>query len=80
MRILITGATGYVGRNLIEKLSLTDNILYGVVRTIDDSLNVCEQILVDEELESNIEKANPEAVIHLAAYLTSAHEWEDVKN
>lgn len=83
MRILITGATGFVGRNLINKIK--NHNLALIVRDNSNAKNLFGNDIKyinfnDSTYKSDIEEFNPEMVIHLASYLTSKYETEDVKN
>jgi nucleoside-diphosphate-sugar epimerase len=79
MRILLTGATGYVGRNLIRVLLNSGNHqLFAITRKLSDLPVEVRIINMDAELEGNVINANPEMVIHLASFLTSRSEIEDI--
>lgn len=81
MNILVTGATGFVGRNLIPKL-LEDGSLQLVllVRDIEKAQNLYGNQVecISTDNLSKIQDYNPEVVIHLAAYLTSKDDDESV--
>ncbi len=81
MKILITGATGFVGRHLIPCLSEMNNLsnMLLVVRDSDkakklfpfEKCDYCEITDIDQ-----IHSFNPHIVIHLAAKLTSRDDSE----
>lgn len=80
MNILITGATGYVGKNLISAfIEQTNHKLFAITRSISDFPNEVVVIKDDSNLEDNIVSAKPDVVIHLASYLTSRAETEDIE-
>ncbi|MEH6719940.1 MAG: NAD-dependent epimerase/dehydratase family protein [Aurantimonas endophytica] len=51
MRVLVTGATGFVGRNLIESLTAAGDEIHAVVRRADHRLG-CPVTLVDDSLDA----------------------------
>ena len=51
MRVLVTGATGFVGRNLIESLRFAGDEVHAVVRRADHRLG-CSVTLVDDPLDA----------------------------
>ncbi|SDP87446.1 Nucleoside-diphosphate-sugar epimerase [Eubacterium maltosivorans] len=78
MKILITGATGYVGKQLLKKLLKNDNL--GIVALVRDIKKAKESLKTskiqyicskDQQWKNQVQQFNPEIVIHLAAYLTS---------
>lgn len=87
MRVLITGATGFVGSHLVEHLlDTTDWELVGVSRTMDHIRNV-EHLLPRLRLQvadcddpASIERAvdsvQPDAVIHLAGQASESQSWK----
>jgi nucleoside-diphosphate-sugar epimerase len=73
MRILITGATGFIGRCLLKALQSTPHEVYILYRGKNKiSINVKSINTEDINWKDSIKNANPDVVIHLAAYLTSA--------
>ncbi|WP_421945863.1 NAD-dependent epimerase/dehydratase family protein [Pedobacter sp.] len=78
MNLIITGATGYVGRNLISLfLKSTNHKLFAIVRGNAKLPKEVEVINDDADLEVNLISANPDIVIHLASYVTSKAELEE---
>ncbi|MEO9482445.1 MAG: NAD(P)-dependent oxidoreductase [Ekhidna sp.] len=85
MRILMTGATGFIGSNLLKAWSSTHEI--GIlVRpnsqiTEEMASHAAEQFIYDGSFES-VNKAfdsfNPEIVIHLASYYVYEHKPEEL--
>lgn len=80
MNIIITGATGYVGKNLISAfIKQKDHKLFAITRNIADLPKEIVVINDDLNLERNIVLTKPDIVIHLASYLTSRAEIEDIE-
>ena len=82
---MITGSTGYIGRNLVPKLLNTGHTILEV--TIDPELsqvfygNKTLKYVIDENqerLRNQIEKYDPEIVIHLASHLTSEDNYNSL--
>jgi len=80
MKILLTGATGFVGKHLLEALLKTNNDITILLRDrsklIDMigqynvvSLNVID--LQEANWKTAVKESDPKVVIHLAAFLTS---------
>ncbi|CAN5300351.1 NAD-dependent epimerase/dehydratase family protein [soil metagenome] len=67
MKILITGTSGYIGKQLVNKLQ-TENELYKVTRTVDKEATAGEFILWDMSTAPNLDNfpRDIDAVIHLA--------------
>lgn len=86
MRLMITGATGFIGRNLIETLSRA-NIDMEVLIPCRDiksaNLFFCDlgfenlKIIKSDDWNS-IKEFNPNAVIHLASYSTSKNDEDAI--
>jgi nucleoside-diphosphate-sugar epimerase len=71
-RIVITGGSGFIGRNLIEALSSKDLEIYNLdVRVPEQQLGSSHSIQCDimnqQQLTSTLRDLNPETMIHLAA-------------
>jgi nucleoside-diphosphate-sugar epimerase len=69
MKLLVTGATGFIGRKLVEHIS-KDNIVYGIARSESkifqkDNINWIIQDL-SKELNYSILPKELDAIIHLA--------------
>jgi len=79
MKILLTGATGFVGSKLLNKLILKYEVSI-VVREYEVSLGSINQIIYDENMKNNLKDFNPDIVIHLASYLTSLDDSENIVN
>ncbi len=81
MRILITGATGFVGTHLCEYLQKNaDTQVYGTSLT-DASASVAQIIKCDllnkEEVASCLAEVKPDFVFHLAAMASVVDAWND---
>lgn len=72
MRVLITGAAGYIGRHLARGLSAGHELRLGDTRTIADSRFVHLDVLDPTSLAQGMR--DMEAVVHLA--VASGHEGE----
>lgn len=75
MKILLTGATGFIGKHLVKKLS-NNHELFALVRENSDISEVrdyCQCI-------TNLENINVDTVIHLASCFLAAHKFEDIEN
>jgi nucleoside-diphosphate-sugar epimerase len=86
MKILVTGSTGFVGRHLVPKLIEAGHQITEV--TIEPEVsqklygNTTLKIEVSEnqdEFTSQIVGCNPEVVIHLASFLTSADDYNTLE-
>ena len=82
MKILVTGATGFVGKHLIQKLRDFD--VRFVVRNINTEYSKDRQIVYNDEkldvFQKDVKFYNPKIVIHLASYLTSSDDISSIKN
>ena len=82
MKILITGSTGFVGRHLIPKLLLNGHRVLEITRSLDASKALyreqTKKYLLDDDQEKfkrEIEIFQPDAVIHLASFITSDYDY-----
>ena len=80
MRILVIGASGYIGKKIIRKLYELGHLISIVIREeskIDDIKEYVENIIVyskdDEELYSKIELIRPQCLINLVGKYYSSH-------
>lgn len=85
MNILITGATGFIGRHLIPSLlkQYKNCQIMTINRDIEKANNLyndsrCYNVFIDDLVY--IEEFKPEVVFHLAAYLTSANDDDSISN
>lgn len=79
MRVLVTGATGFVGRHLIPVLVKEHEVMC-VVRNVEKAKGLFGdevQYLSTDEIQL-IKSFNPEVVIHLASYLTSQNDEDSM--
>ena len=83
--LLLTGATGFVGKNLIKELSAEQfeiAVIYRKFSWNDELINKTTRDDVyiittsNPSWKNEVKKFNPEIVIHLAAYLTSSDSQE----
>ena len=85
MKIIVTGSTGFVGRNLIPKLIQQGHDILELTRSINKSKQLFGNKTIKIEVKDlkfkiKILEFNPEIVIHLASYLTSSDKFEDTTN
>lgn len=83
-KILITGSTGFVGRQLVKKLLQDGHSILEITRNKEKSFklfgNATSKVIVtDINFENQISTFNPNIVIHLAAHLTPNDQYEDIK-
>ena len=86
--ILVTGATGYIGSNIVKKLISEEYDVHILVRRMskyDIFGNEISKIKIHvydgdiEKLSSIFENISPEMVIHLASLFISEHKFGDIK-
>ncbi|MDD3037284.1 NAD(P)-dependent oxidoreductase [Bacteroides sp.] len=82
MNILVTGATGFVGRHLIPELQKENNHLIFVVRNREKAIELFGHnniTYISTDNLDEIESYAPDCVIHLASYLSSKDDPETLK-
>lgn len=78
-RVLITGANGFTGRYLLERLAREGHLLHGLVHSAQDEVDprLCATYPVDlrdlPALRAVIAQVQPERVVHLAAIAFVPH-------
>lgn len=85
MRILVTGATGFVGGHLLERLVTEDHRLYGLcrrgqwpldLRHLADRVELLQGELTDlARIEAILKQTQPQWIIHLAGYANPARSY-----
>jgi nucleoside-diphosphate-sugar epimerase len=87
MKILITGSTGFVGRNLVPILIENGHEILEVTRSTKKSKILygfqTSKIKITnnhEKFKNKIIDFQPDVVIHLASYLSSSDDYETMKN
>ncbi len=84
-RVLITGGTGYIGSDLVNKLISNSNIEIAlVVRDLTNATKMFGNAVVYIQyndlvgFNDSVSRFSPEIVVHLAAYSTSSDEPKDI--
>jgi len=87
MKILITGATGFIGKNLVKNLLKEEDIdIYVIVRKNSDTSIIDKRVTVfryDEDIDALLnffKKEKFDGVIHLASLFLASHEPKDIPN
>jgi len=76
VRVLITGASGFIGRPLVERLSILGHEVLGISRSIPSAPNHSQISWLQADLSSKksyqvqVSEFSPEIVVHLA--------WQDI--
>lgn len=84
MKILITGAKGFIGKNLVTKLIENGHNIYALVREGGDASCITEGVKVyfynsdANELIKLFKKENFDGIIHLASLFLSSHNPNDL--
>lgn len=85
MKILITGATGFVGKTLIPILCKNGtNELYLLVRNMQKAKSLFKNNGVNiidtnnQKWVDKVKEVNPDIVLHLAAYFTGRHDYVSI--
>lgn len=81
MRVLVTGAAGFVGKHLVSELAKSGHFVYAVTRengmsSTDWVQYVNYNILSQEEVFLMLNALKPEGIIHLAAQSNVKAAWE----
>lgn len=86
MKILVTGATGFIGQNLVSLLLKKDIEIFCLVRENSDCSTIHKEakiITYNKEIDSLLEvfeKEKFDGVIHLASLFLSEHKTSDISN
>ncbi|HHH1461243.1 TPA: NAD-dependent epimerase/dehydratase family protein, partial [Yersinia enterocolitica] len=87
MRILITGASGYIGSNLACYLNSNGFEVFGLIRSevVDENkikllAGVKLEMLDEKNLCSLVENINPDIVIHIASLTSVTHDYSTIEN
>lgn len=84
MRVLVTGATGFVGRHLVRRLIVEGNLVHAVVRPGSDVSVLPAAAHVHRydgdiaQLRHMVALAAPDATLHLASFFRAEHSAEDI--
>lgn len=80
MKILVTGATGFVGKNLVKKLKNYDFKI--IVRRLTEEYPIDQQIIYDinklKDFKLDVELYNPDIAIHLASHVSSSDNVDSI--
>jgi nucleoside-diphosphate-sugar epimerase len=85
--MIITGSTGFVGRNLLPKLIQANHEIFEITINPDISKelygdNTRQFYFINDnlnDLKNELNNFKPEALIHLASYLTSSDDTKDMR-
>jgi len=86
MKILVTGATGFIGRNLISLLLESNYEIYCIVRLDSDISNLDTSVKIfyyDNNIDSLIDffqNQKFDGIIHLASLFLVSHTKDDIEN
>lgn len=86
MKILISGATGFIGTHIITRLLLEKHIVCAIVRpstskrSFDKKVTVYEFNRDTEDLVTFMQQEHFDGVIHLASLFLASHTTQDVNN
>ena len=83
-KILITGSTGFIGKHLVEKLFNEGHTILEITRNKTKSSELFGDMTSKIEVNdisfgNKIIEFDPNVVVHLASYLTSSDNWDDVE-
>ena len=86
MKILVTGGTGFVGRNVVKKLILCGHDVYVLVRCTTDTSNIPINASIykynsnPQHLIDYFKKENFCGILHLASLILVNHTEDDINN
>jgi len=84
MKILVTGATGFIGSHIAERLKREGHDIYILIRKKEKNIRQKYKTIIYNEnindLISDFKRVNLDLVIHCAAFFVSEHKTEDVDN
>lgn len=86
MKILITGATGFIGQNLVKLLLNKGYEIHCIIRNNSNILNIDSRAKIfkyDEKIDillNFFETQNFDGVVHLASLFLSTHSKDDIGN
>ncbi|MCC2631399.1 MAG: NAD-dependent dehydratase [Patescibacteria group bacterium] len=87
MKLLISGATGFIGKHLTERLAKEGNEVFAIVRPSTDTStlttgNIRPYVFNDDihALTAFLEQEQFDGIIHLASLFLAAHKSDDIKN
>lgn len=85
MKILISGATGFIGKHLVSQLLQQNNAVYAIVRPTTDISHLPKTVKIfvfdakTEDLISFMRKEKFDGVIHLASLFLAQHKPDDIE-
>jgi nucleoside-diphosphate-sugar epimerase len=84
LKILLTGATGFVGSNALYELSQNNKIFILIRKKLSQKKLVNKNIIFVkfsnyEELNTKLKKLNIDVVIHCATHYVKNHTYKDIK-
>jgi len=84
MKILVTGATGFIGQNLVSSLVDNNYTVYAIVREhsklskIDSRINIFRYNGNIESLIEFFQKEKFDGIVHLASLFLASHKSQDI--
>lgn len=84
MKIIMTGATGFIGRNLIKKLLERDYHVTALIQSSSDTSGMDERALLFrysgeiDEMVQLFQNERFDGVIHLASHFLASHQIQDI--
>jgi len=89
VNILVTGATGYIGSNLVKHFSLNKHFnIFAMIRSTSDTqvlhsaknlIHVIQSDQTFDQINNTVRKASPDMVIHLAGVDTIEHRPDEIE-